>query len=615
MKRTLLKLLALCCTVVLLVGTVAAGTLADNPQAHVVLVEWDDENNLEGFRPDSLKLELGDQTVELNEDNGWVGSADGDAAATWAVQTDPEQYDKEQTDDSITVIKYKHTVVRQTVSVQAVWEDDEDRNGVRPEKVQVQLIANDKPYGPPLTLKKEDGYKGEWKDLPSFINKEEAKYRVEAVETPEFYKPTNGTNTVTFTLQTGTLVINETIAGVPADADTSSLEIKVSGPDSTMPQTLTYDQFTDGKYTFDNLLPGAYLVEEPNVDDVFTNYYLVPAESNIIDALYLNANETGTLDLTTTWTDTIPDRERNEHPEDSYGDLVFEIYGPDETMKDGPIVVTYDDFTDGKYALDNLKIGSYVVVERNAGTLVKYYTLMADSKTGITLNVKPDDDPASDKLYNHYRPAYTPVPQPDRIDIPVTKIWDDNDNYDGNRPSSITVHLYADGVEIDSMKLTAENGWTGVFMDLPKYRVKYIEIVYSISEDPVDLYLTRIDGMTLTNIYQPELKHETVRKIWDDDNNAAGIRPAEVVMRLMHKDTVVERITLSDENGWTATVNDLPAIVNGEPAVYSWLEEDVNGYISNVTRIDTVTTFTNTLYEKPTAGVDVQINHVGDCFD
>lgn len=131
----------------------------------------------------------------------------------------------------------------------------------------------------------------------------------------------------------------------------------------------------------------------------------------------------------------------------------------------------------------------------------------------------------------------------------------------------------------------------------------------------------------------------SVRKIWDDDHNAAGIRPDHVTITLNNGMSV----TLNERNGWQATITDLPLVVGGIPMMYFWTEHDVPGYIkTGMTVVGGTTMFTNSLatyretvppegkpvptrkrgenyliiedYGTP-LGVDVAINHVGDCFD
>ena len=99
-------------------------------------------------------------------------------------------------------------------------------------------------------------------------------------------------------------------------------------------------------------------------------------------------------------------------------------------------------------------------------------------------------------------------------------------------------------------------------------------------------------------------------------------------------------VILNNENGWTAVVDNLPAFVDGKPAVYTWTEQEVHGYrLESVDTNGNLTTFTNRVVklveippdqpqprvpgggwvifeEYDTAlGGEILINHVGDCFD
>ena len=128
----------------------------------------------------------------------------------------------------------------------------------------------------------------------------------------------------------------------------------------------------------------------------------------------------------------------------------------------------------------------------------------------------------------------------------------------------------------------------------------------------------------------------TVRKVWDDDRNAAGLRPDHVTVRLSNGMTV----TLNERNGWQATISNLPAMIEGQPANYRWHETEVPGYtLAKTTVVGGATVFVNQLHrreappeDKPVPkrpgnqyliiedygtplGVEVVINHVGDCFD
>ena len=97
---------------------------------------------------------------------------------------------------------------------------------------------------------------------------------------------------------------------------------------------------------------------------------------------------------------------------------------------------------------------------------------------------------------------------------------------------------------------------------------------------------------------------------------------------------------LSKENNWTATVDNLPTVVDGQKVTYSWSEQSVLGYtLDGVVTKEGITTFTNRPWQRPEEptqgkkpktpgepfetideydtplGVEVVINHVGDCYD
>ena len=420
MKRKLLRLLAWACTLTLIMGMAVTATAAD--VAHVLVIEWKDENNVEEIRPDSVETALGGTGVTVSKAGGWAGIADGAKDATWTV-TAPAGYTADVGTETagITVATLTHEVERKTITASAVWADEDDANGVRPSEVRVQLLADGANYGPPITLSA-SGWTGTWTDVPAKKKNADIVYTVKAVNTPEFYAVSESGTTVTYTLTTGTLQISSTLIGAPAGAPTGSLEVKIEGPDHRMPMTVNYSAFSGGSYTVGNVLPGAYLVTATNAQYLIEEHYLVPAETATQDATYVKAGTTGQTNLKITWTDTIPDRERNEHPETSFNNLKFEIIGPDESL---PMTITYHDFVDGRYDLSHLKPGSYAVVERDADTLIDYYTLQLqdpetkriDSITGVTFDVVAGEKASADQLFNHYRPSLTPPPQEDLVDI------------------------------------------------------------------------------------------------------------------------------------------------------------------------------------------------------
>ena len=228
-------------------------------------------------------------------------------------------------------------------------------------------------------------------------------------------------------------------------------------------------------------------------------------------------------------------------------------------------------------------------------------------------------------------------PNDEPMDIPVIKTWDDNGNKDGNRPESVTVRLSANGAEVATAQLTKDNGWRYTFTGMPRLDENKEAIKYTISEDGVEWYSAEINGFNIRNIYEPELINVWVHKEWEDNFNATNQRPESIVMTLNNG----MRVVLSPENNWTAGIYNLPTRVNGQPIEYKWTEQRVLGYDKISEDVNgTTTTITNRVWHRNTAaptggkapktageavyvfddyetplGVEIMINHVGDCFD
>ncbi len=648
MKKNLQLILSLLCILALALGITAAA--AEEMEARVITIVWDDGNNYDGLRGD-VTAKLGDNApVTLTKENGWTCADEVKAGseASWAIDTPSGYYFVSQkTENGITTVKY-HRGVPDPVDVQAMikWEDNGNVEKIRPDTVQIMLYADGEPYGEP----KSGNGSVKWEGLPSRKPGEtdetkKINYTVKALKDPDGYTSSVSGNTVTYTLNTVNVTIKAEIAGAPEGADLSGLRLYVDGPDISMSKLLTYAEVANG-YQLKNVLPGAYLVYDVNADTLVEGYTMDKDNSKVCDAAYIPEGS-GTLTWKYTYKELTPYEEEEGYDKEEYENydptaneknLTFQILGPDSRM---PLTISYKDFTDGKYdKLTDLQPGSYTVVERNAEKLVKYYVLTSDSVTAFALEVTPGGTSTA-TLKNVYAPAPTPEPDAEFVDIPVTKTWNDNNNKDGNRPESITARLFADGIEVDSHVLTAAEDWRFTFTDKPRYQEDHkTEIKYSVNEDAVPMYYTEINGYNLVNYYQPEVTSTTVRKVWQDNNNEGNTRPADIVMSLYIEgtDNKVTFVILNDKNNWTATVNDLPTIVNGQRVHYVWKEQQVLGYAGKGVEAGNTWTFTNELlgtnegtpkgrtrgpgkpvekieeYRTP-LGVNEMINHVGDCFD
>ena len=666
MKERLQRILPVLFVLALVLGCFAAAQAEGTaPAAQTVLtVEWLDDNNLYGLRPE--KITVGGQ--ELTMANGWTAVVpSGSAMEDLSARLYRSSADTVTGDIATVQYTFQNKPQNKVSFTGAIdWNDKSGTYETRPSDIQLQLLENGQPFGVSKTVNSTNGWSVTWNNLPAnrVGSTEPAEYSVKQVEVPMYYRETGisisgNKATITNTVMHGTLQVQVEVSNQPEGADLSGLKLRLSGPDSNFPKILTYNEVIDDKQeskllTFD-VIPGTYLLEDINADTLVEGYLLQHSDRDdrIVDACQVKGYEygdestpiePGKLSVNLVYVVPKPEDPKTlPDPNVRTGNLTFDILASDYIDDDRfPITgLKFEKFTDGVYTIDNVKPGSYTVVERNANELIDMFYLRSDSETGGSIMIKAGET-VTVELYNHYVPAPTPEPDAETVDIPVIKSWNDNNNQDGNRPAEVTVRLYADGAQVNTVVLNEANGWRHTFEGLPRYKddVSKTEINYSISEDAVPLYRTVIREYSIVNEYEPELVSAAVSKIWNDDGNATGQRPFNLAMSLMNGDEVVKVVILSDENGWTQTVNNLPAIVNGQRVTYTWIEqESLNYYLAAKAEDGNNAVFTNASWERPPVeeakvpkkapgnafyifddyetplGVEVMINHVGDCFD
>ena len=122
------------------------------------------------------------------------------------------------------------------------------------------------------------------------------------------------------------------------------------------------------------------------------------------------------------------------------------------------------------------------------------------------------------------------------VNITVVKVWTDNDDQDGVRPRNVTVRLFADDSQVGEITLNDTNNWTHTFEDLIKFRVDGSLVEYRVNEDVVLNYTAIItrdnNNFLINNTHDVELVNVTVVKVWTDNGNQDGFRPANVTVLL-----------------------------------------------------------------------------------
>jgi hypothetical protein len=139
---------------------------------------WDDDDDQDGRRPKTLRLVLsnGMETV-LSGENNWEATferlpkyEDGQVIDyTWSEPNVPAGYKmiSYKQGENHTVITDVHTPELEDLSVEIVWEDEDNQDGLRPASVNVQLYGNDAPKKE-VTLDPENDWNAELRDLPRY---------------------------------------------------------------------------------------------------------------------------------------------------------------------------------------------------------------------------------------------------------------------------------------------------------------------------------------------------------------------------------------------------------------------------------------------------------------
>ena len=165
----------------------------------------------------------------------------------------------------------------------------------------------------------------------------------------------------------------------------------------------------------------------------------------------------------------------------------------------------------------------------------------------------------------------------EKIKIPVEKAWV------GPKLEKIRVNLLADGIVKEHAELSEANGWKHEFKDLPKYKPDGSKIEYKIQEIDEPNYDSEItgnveDGFKIKNTNNEKIKIP-VEKTW------VGPKLEKVRVNLLADGVVKEQAELSEANGWRkGEFKNLPKYddKDGHEIAYTVKENKIEGYVSNV---------------------------------
>lgn len=553
--------------------------------AKTVTKVWDDSNNQDGLRPNTLRIALTgtDGTYiekSLSAANNWTETFEGlykyFKEGTPIQYTIDEEavggYEKEISEkDNLITITNTHAPEKLDLVVNVVWNDANNQDGYRPDTTTIHMSGTDGTQDTKDFTKDSSWSSIVFKDLDRFKDGTKIKYTVTEDEIPQYTTSivANG-NVVTVTNTHIPEITLRNISVIWEDNDDQdgirpdAVNIKLKGNDKLVDSS-ELDEDVKWKHSFTNLPVRengneiSYTAEENEIPG-----YTTTIEKTDTGYVFTNTHipETVTVTVDKVWED-------GENQDGLRPDSIDVILTGSDGNTYNATISEKDSWT---YIFANLP--KYF----NDGTLVEY-SLQEVETDGYAGTVTKGTDGYTFTIKNDHTPAV--------VDIPVTKVWNDDEDRDGLRPNSIHVTLTGSDGSTYKKDLEKDSGYSTIFTSLPKYHNGEL-ISYSLAETPVEGYETDIQaaesgyGFTITNTHEVSKKTIKVSKVWDDAENQDGIRPDSVTVTLTGSNNSKYTAKLNKENNWTYTFEGLFCKADGATIKYEVSEKDVAGYTPSI---------------------------------
>lgn len=553
--------------------------------AKTVTKVWDDNNNQDGLRPNTLRIALTgtDGTYiekNLSAANNWTETFEGlykyFKEGTPIQYTIDEEavggYEKEISEkDNLITITNTHAPEKLDLIVNVVWNDANNQDGYRPDTTTIHMSGTDGTQDTKDFTKDSSWSSIVFKDLDRFKDGTKIKYTVTEDEISQYTTSivANG-NVVTVTNTHIPEITLRNISVIWDDNDDQdgirpdTVNIKLKGNDKLVDSS-ELNEDVKWKHSFTKLPVRengneiSYTAEENEIPG-----YTTSIEKTDTGYVFTNTHipETVTVTVDKVWED-------GENQDGLRPDSIDVILTGSDGNTYNATISEKDNWT---YIFANLP--KYF----NDGTLVEY-SLQEVETDGYAGTVTKGTDGYTFTIKNDHTPAV--------VDIPVTKVWNDDEDRDGLRPNSIHVTLTGSDGSTYKKDLEKDSGYSTIFTSLPKYHNGEL-ISYSLAETPVEGYETDIQaaesgyGFTITNTHEVSKKTIKVSKVWDDAENQDGIRPDSVTVTLTGSNNSKYTAKLNKENNWTYTFEGLFCKADGATIKYEVSEKDVAGYTPSI---------------------------------
>ena len=487
-----------------------------------------------------------------------------------------------------------YTPAKTEVSVKKVWKDENNQDGKRPSSVTVKLLADGQDTGKTLELNAANGWAGSFKDLDADKGGTPIQYTVVEVTVAGYTSEITGDAASGFT-------ITNSYSPETVDVKATKNWDDANNQDGKRPTKITINLLADGQKVDSKEIQaaadGTWTVEftklakykaGKEIKYTVTEEAVAEYESTITDFTITNKYAPKAIDykVTKVWNDA--NNQDGKRPESVTVQLYKKVGDADPVAVEGKkLTLTAKDKTD-------------------ANTWVASFTNLPQYEAGkeITYSIDEVDVPAGYKA-SVTGQVVTNTHNPDTVILSGTKVWKDNNNQDGKRTTSVKVQILNGDKVVQEIEVSEKTGWKFESKKLPKYE-NGKEITYTVKETAMTEYKATIttdkDGKyTITNEHTPEKTAVKGHKIWKDEDNKDGIRPASITVKLLAdgKETG-QTATVSETSGWTYEFTGLDRYQEGKEIAYTVEEVNVpDGYTASVEGYNITNTHTP---EKPTPG-------------
>ena len=533
-----------------------------NPDVTInVNKNWQDNDNQDGKRPEKITVEL-----YRNNENEPVETVTIDASTDWkyvfsklpkydenkneitykVVEGTVPEYDTEYeiTDNEVEIYNH-HTPEKISISGSKTWDDADNQDGKRPESITVKLLANGQEKDS-KTVTANDNWSWSFTGLDKYNSGTEIVYTISEDTVADYTTVVDGYN-ITNTHTPEKISISGSKTWDDADnqdgkrPESITVKLLANGQEKDSKTVTANDNWSWSFTGLDKYNSGTEIVYTISEDEV-ADYTTVV---NGYDVINTHKTETTSVSGRKTWNDN--NNQDGVRPDSITVELLKTVDGTTTSMGDNYKRILTGSTVD--YSWSELPV-------YEAGKEITYTVKEVGEENGKIVGKNGEKytveyDSTGMNITNSYTPKTTSVSG--------TKTWVDYDNKYNSRPESITVRLLAGGKEVASKTVTSEDGWKWSFTDLDKYN-SGTEIVYTISEDTVSGYKSKVTGYNVTNTYT-EAPKGTITMNWDKQSTTESPIPVDVVFVLDTSWSMIDRGSSRGTNMVTAVNNAIDEIL------------------------------------------------------